>query len=184
MKVANKISMVVLKILEIVHWIGAVSMIVAVVLSLLGNAGLERMVDFAGAVGGDAAFTAYGFEVSCVDLARAPDLKAVALFAVGGTLIFALMAMVFRNAYLIIRRSQDATPFQKDNLRMVREIGIFTIAVPVVALIMSWIIRLAFGGGVETSVRFDSAVIGIVALALSNAFAYGMELQSDVDGLL
>lgn len=182
MKMANKISMVVLKILEIAHWIGAVSMIVAVVLSLLGNAGLEHMVDFAGAPG--ATFTVYGFEVSCLDLARAPELKAVALFAVGGTLIFALMAMVFRNAYLIIRSSQDTTPFQKDNIRMVREIGIFTLAVPVVALIMSWIIRLAFGGGIETSVRFESAVIGIVALSLSNVFAYGMELQTDVDGLL
>lgn len=183
MKKVNKISMVVLKILEVVHWIGSVSMVVAFILSLMGSAGIRNVVEFSGAEG-DTMLNTYGFEVSFMDNAGMLNLKAVALFALGAVFILSLMAMVFRNAYLIINKSQNTTPFQKDNIRMVREIGIFTIAVPIVALIMSGIIRLVFGDGIETSVRFDSAVIGIVALALTNVFAYGMELQNDVNGLL
>lgn len=183
MKRVNKISMVVLKILEVAHWIGSVSMVVAFILSLMGSAAMRNAVGLSGAQG-DTMLNTYGFEVSITDNAGAPNLQAVALFALGAVFILALMAMILRNAYLIISKSNNTTPFQKDNTRMVREIGIFAIAVPVVALIMSCIIHLIFGGGIETSVRFDSAVIGIVALALSNVFAYGMELQNDVDGLL
>lgn len=183
MKGISKISMVILKILEVVHWIGSVSMIVAFILSLAGNAGIRNAVEFSGSEG-DTMLNTYGFEVSFIDSTGVPNLKAIALFALGAVFILSLMAMVFRNAYLIIKKSKNTTPFQKDNIRMVREIGIFTIAVPIIALIMSAVIHLVFGDGIETSVRFDSAVMGIVALALTNVFAYGMELQNDVDGLL
>lgn len=183
MKKVNKISMVVLKILEIGHWIGSVSMLVAFILTLMGSAGIRNTVDFSGAEG-DTMLNTYGFEVAFMDNTDAVKLRAIALFAIGAALILFLMAMVFRNTYLIIKKSQNTTPFQKDNIRMVREIGIFTIAVPIIALIMSNIMHLVLGDGIETSVRFDSAVIGIVVLALTNVFSYGMELQNDVDGLL
>lgn len=183
----NKISMVVLKvvlkILEVAHWIGSISMIVLFVLSLLGNAGIQNIVELSG-VEGDTMLNTYGFEVSFVDNLGSLSFNAIALFAIGAVLILSLMAMVFRNAYLIIKKSKNTTPFQKDNVRMVREIGIFTISIPVISLIMSVIIRIVLGDAIETSVRFDSIFIGIIALALTNVFAYGMELQNDIDGLL
>ncbi|MCI8497508.1 MAG: hypothetical protein HFE85_04585, partial [Clostridiales bacterium] len=99
--------------------------------------------------------------------------------------IFSLMAMVFRNLYLIVKKSEDTTPFQKDNIRMLKEIGIFSIAVPIVGLIMSIIIRLVLGvDTVETSVRLDGFVMGIIVLCLTQFFAHGAELEKDVDGLL
>lgn len=183
MKTINKISMVLLKILEVVHWIGSLSMIAALLLSLTGAAGIRSLAEMC-ALEGETAFNTYGFEVSFIDNLGAVNIKAIALFAFGAVLIMAFMAMVFRNTYLIIGKSKNATPFQKDNIRMVREIGIFSIAVPVIGLIMCIIIRLALGDIIETSVRFDSAVIGIVALALTNVFAHGMELENDMDGLL
>ena len=183
MKSINKISMVVLKFLEVAHWIGSISMIVVFAFSLANASVIRNIVEMSG-LEADAALITYGFEVSVIDKLGALNLKAVALFALGSVFIIALMAMVFRNAYLIIKKSKNITPFQKDNIRMVREIGIFSIVIPIIALIMSSIIHFVFNSEIETSVRFDSIVIGIIALALTNVFSYGIELQNDVDGLL
>ena len=96
-----------------------------------------------------------------------------------------LMAMVFRNVYLILRNSENATPFQPDNVRMVREIGIFLIAVPVVGLLVSMAARLVLGvDAVEGSVNLGSVMVGLVVLCLSRFFARGMELENETEGLL
>lgn len=96
-----------------------------------------------------------------------------------------LMAMVFRNLYLIIKKSEGSTPFQKDNIRMLREIGIFSMVIPAVGLIMSTIIRLAAGvDAVEVSMHMDGFMMGIIVLCLTQFFAHGAELEKDVDGLL
>ena len=95
------------------------------------------------------------------------------------------MAMVFRNLYLIIKKSEGTTPFQKDNVRMLREIGIFTIAIPVIGFVMSVIARLAIGYEVaEISNSMDGFIMGIIVLCLTQFFAHGVELENDVDGLL
>ena len=102
------------------------------------------------------------------------------------------MAMCARNVHLIFKTSEGKTwfskgetPFQPDNIRMVREIGIFLIAIPVVQLIMSIIARIALGPDmVESGLGMQSIFTGVVVLALSRYFAYGMQLQNDVDGLL
>ena len=107
------------------------------------------------------------------------------LFGIGAIIILSVMAMVFRNLHLILKKSQNATPFQTDNIRMMREIGIFAIAVPVIGLIMSTIVRLVTG--VETAeISIDTAGIfmGIIVLCLTQFFVHGAELEKDVDGLL
>ena len=104
----------------------------------------------------------------------------------------ALMAMCARNVHLIFKTSEGRTrfskgktPFQPDNIRMVREIGIFLIAIPVVQFIMSIVARIALGPDmVESSLGMQTVFMGLVVLALSQYFAYGMQLQGDVDGLL
>lgn len=183
MKKINKISMVVFKIIEIVHWIGVVSMVAWGAIALTGKTGifeaLKKAVD-----NGEFSIATYALETTIVDDAGALNLQAIALFAVGSAIILSLAAMIFRNAYLIIKNSRGATPFQKDNIRMVREIGVFAVSIPAAAVLTSVIMRLVVGDGVETSVRFDLIPIGIVALALTNVFSYGAKLQEDVDGLL
>ena len=102
------------------------------------------------------------------------------------------MGMCARNVHLIFKTSEGrtrfskgATPFQPDNIRMVREIGIFMIAIPVVQFIMSIVARIALGPDmVESGIGMQKIFVGLVVLALSQYFAYGMQLQSDVDGLL
>ena len=68
---------------------------------------------------------------------------------------------------------------------MMREIGIFSIAVPVIGLFMSFIVRLIIGvDAVEKSMDMNGVFMGIVVLCLTPFFVHGAELEKDVDGLL
>ena len=102
----------------------------------------------------------------------------------GATIIFVLMALVFRNVYLVFKKSENATPFQKENVCRLRKIGIFSIAVPIVGFIMSIIVRLVAGDVVEVSVGQSGIFMGIVVLCLTQYFSYGAALEEDVDGLV
>ena len=181
MKKLNKATCVLAKLMEIAHWIGVVGMIVGLVLLFaMGEKAVVIAIEEA-----NVEAAAYGFEFTLVNSAGALSLTALRLFCVGSAILLSLMAMVFRNIYLIMKRSEGSTPFQKDNVRMVREIGIFLLSVPVVGLIMSVVARLILGvDNVETGVGLDSFMVGLVVLCLSQFFAQGMELEADVDGLL
>ncbi len=176
----GKITKVLVRVVEIAHWIGAVGMLVGLVLILtLG----QRAVSVApGSTEAEAAV--YGFGLTLVDEAGTPDLAALRLFLPVGAVLMALMAMAFRNVHLILKHSEAATPFQPDNVRMVREIGWFLMAVPVVGLVMSVVARLVLSAQIETSVSLSNLLVGLVVLCLSQVFARGMALESDVDGLL
>ncbi len=176
----GKVTKVLARVVEIAHWIGAVGMLVGLVLTLTMG---QRAVSVVPADAGAEA-AVYGFELALVDEAGTPDLAALRLFLPVGAVLMALMAMVFRNMYLILKHAEDATPFQPDNVRMVREIGWFLMAVPVVGLVMSVAARLVLRTQIEASVSLSSLPVGLVALCLSQSFARGMALESDVDGLL
>lgn len=178
---ATKISM---NILEVGHWVALVLMVGALISALAAPQFLGNFVglDTSGAV---IPLSVYGFELEVPVVNGQLDTTTFALFAIGAILNFGLMAMVFRNLHLIIRKSDGTTPFQKDNVRMLKEIGIFFISVYLVGLIMSIVARLVLGWDmVETSVRVDGILTGLVVLCLTQYFAYGMKLQNDVDGLL
>lgn len=110
----------------------------------------------------------------------------------GAVLILCLMAMVFRNIYLILKTargqtkfSKGATPFQEDVTRMIREIGIFYLAAVVVGLACSVLAVLILGPETtETSLNLSNVMVGLLMLCLSQAFADGTKLRQDVDGLL
>ncbi len=176
----GKVTKVLARVVEIAHWIGAVGMLAGLVLVLT----LEQSAVSAVPGSAGAAATVYGFELTVVDKAGTLDLGALRLFLPAGAVLMALMAMVFRNVRLILKHAETSTPFQPDNVRMVREIGWFLMAVPVVGLVMSIAARLVLGPQLEASVRLDGLLVGLVVLCLSQVFARGMVLESDVDGLL
>ena len=61
----------------------------------------------------------------------------------------------------------------------------FSIAVPVIGLLMSVVLRLAVGvDTAEISVSQSGVFMGIIVLCLTQCFIYGAKLESDVDGLL
>ena len=94
-------------------------------------------------------------------------------------------ALVFRNLHLIFKRSANTTPFQQENVRLMRQIGLFTISVPIIQLIMSILLRVVTGvEDVEINLDLTNIVMGIIVLCLTQFFAHGVELENDVDGLV
>jgi len=176
----DKATRVLAKLVEVALWIGTVGMLVGLALVLIFG---EKAVVGAAQPGETAA--AWGFTIMVADFTGALDLKALMVFMGGGAILMALMAMVFRNVYLILRGSEGSTPFTPDNVRMVREIGYFLIAVPLVGLILSIVARLLLGPEVtEVSVNMGELLVGLVVLCLSRIFARGVELEADTEGLV
>ena len=184
MKSIDKLAKVITKILEITHWVGAAIMAAAAVCAAVAPQWLDYFVGIdATEYGAD--LSTYGFEITAPISNGEVDKTTFILFAIGAIIILTLMAMVFRNLYLIIKKSEGTTPFQKDNVRMLREIGIFCISIPVVGLVMSVIARLVIGHEIaEISNSMDGFIMGIIVLCLTQFFAHGVELEKDVDGLL
>lgn len=188
MKGLSKTAMIIARILEVCHWVGTGIMAVLLVCCIVSKDAAFKMI--AGDPSGEDVI--YGFHFSITNAAGEIDMASLTVFAVAGILLLALMAMVFRNIYLIIKTSRGetkfskgVTPFQPDNIRMLKEIGVLSIAVPVVELIMSVVGRLVVGPEfAETSVDLTGIVMGLVVLWLTHVFAYGAQLESDAEGLI
>lgn len=185
MKGINKIALIVTKIVEVFHWVAVALMLAATVCSVAAPSLVERFVRLDAKECCGANLSVYGFEINVAVTDGKVDMKTFLIFGIGAVIILSLMAMVFRNLYLIIKKSCGKTPFVADNVRMVREIGIFSIAVPVIGLNMSIITRIVLGAeATEVSANLGGLVIGVVVLCITQFFAHGMELEKDVDGLL
>lgn len=185
MKGIHKAATIVTKILEVFHWVGTALMAAATVCSLAAPQWVGYFVGIEARECCGAELAVYGFEVHAPVTAGNVDMTTFFLFGIGATVILALMAMVFRNLNLIFKKSENATPFQKDNIRMLKEIGIFSIAVPVVGFVMSSLTRLVIGvDAAEISVSQSGIFMGIIVLCLTRFFIHGAELEQDVDGLL
>ena len=81
--------------------------------------------------------------------------------------------------------SATASEYIIPNIRMLKEIGIFSISVPIGGLMMSIIARIVLGvDDVETSVNMYGFTMGVIVLCLTQFFVRGAELEKDVEGLL
>ena len=181
----NKLGKIITKILEVFHWVGVGIMIAAIICAIVSPDLVSKFVEFDVKENYGVDMSIYGFEVHTNLKDGAIDKLTFVLFGIGAVLILSLVAMIFRNLYLIIKKSENSTPFVKDNARMVKEIGIFSISIPIVGLIMSIIIRLAIGpDAVEISTNLSGIAMGIIVLCLTQFFIYGIKLEKDVDGLL
>lgn len=181
----NKLGMILTKIVEVFHWVGAVLMAIATVCAKAAPEWVKLFVGFDAKDCCGVNLEVYGFEVNAPVVNGNTDMTSFFIFGIGATMILIVMAMVFRNLHLIFKRSVNTTPFQKDNIRMMREIGIFSIAVPVIGIFMSFIFRLVVGvDAVENSMDMNGIFMGIVVLCLTQFFVHGAELEKDVDGLL
>lgn len=181
----TKVAIAGSKILEVLHWVLIAAFIIVVIFCMVTPAGVSSFIAAEGDTLEFANLAVSGFAVSAVSGDGVFDVNAFKMFCIGCIPITALMAMIFRNVYLVLKKSQGGTPFIKDNVRMIKEIGIFSIAIPVVSLIMSIITRLVCGvDAVEVSVDFYGLMIGLVMLCLTQFFAHGVKLEQDVDGLV
>ena len=194
MKLVNKLTLVLSKVFEIVHWIGAGGSLLLFLLSIFVKEQFSSIM-LKSITEGGVTLTSYGFEVNFLTQTGEINLIAVTLFFLGGIIGFVLMAMIFRNINLILKtingknkHTTSTSPFQKDVIRMVKEIGIFSIAIPVVGFLISVItfaVSMISGlGGAEMALNFDGFVLGMICLSLTNIFVYGANLEKEVDGLV
>lgn len=113
-------------------------------------------------------------------LARGFAVAAIAMVAMLG-----MMAVVFRNIHLIFSTSETESPFTKANVQRVRRIGELSIIAPIINAIFMVVVDLVVGSRkVELFVNMQPIAFGLVVLCLAQFFAYGAELEHDVDGLL
>lgn len=193
MKFVNKLTLVLSKISEVIHWVGVGVLILLCLFSIIDKNGFGEVVKEI--VLEDGNLLVYGLDINPLTATGEVNMIAVTLFFVAGIIAFILMAMVFRNINLIMKtvtgknkKATSTSPFQKDIIRMVKEIGYFSIAIPVVGFLFGTIITavsLISGiGGAEIALNFDSFILGIICLSLTNIFVYGANLEKEVDGLV
>lgn len=173
-----KTGKILTKIAEIMGYCG---MVLCAVLLIWGLISPDPMMD----AYGEGNVTIYGADI---DL-EAPDLKhplaAISVMLLTGVASSALMALTFRRANGIIVKTIDGTPFQACTVKWMKEIGYMAIIAPIVGFVGSLIAFQA--GGLPTEavmLNLDGFIMGILILCLTQVFAYGAELQQDVDGLL
>lgn len=183
----NKAAVVLTKIIEVFHWVAVGLLSASLIVYFLNDNLLKYLMDV-----GNGEFAVSGYSVNV--LSESGDLIAGAFVPAltAGIIVCGLTAMIFRNIYLIFKTtngktkfSKGTTPFQPENVRMLREIGIFAILIPAVEFICDVITKIIVGVDfVESSISITGIVLGIAVLCLSQFFVYGMELQRDSDGLL
>ena len=185
MKGIGKIAKVVTKVVEISHWVAVALLAAATVCSVAAPSWVKYFVGFDAKECCGAELSIYGFELTAHVADGKVDMTAFLLFGIGASIILALMAMIFRNLNLIIKKSEGATPFLPENVRLFRQIGIFSIVVPVVGAFMGVVARLVLGAeAAEVSNSMGGLVIGIVVLCITEFFIQGIQLEKDVDGLV
>lgn len=182
-------ALIAAKILEVLFFVCAFVMVFAAVLSF------SKTEDFGAFLlkqVGNGTIATNGFEIMIQDSDGNLIPGAVRIFTFAGIFTMFFIGMIFRNIYLIIKTcegktwfSKGRTPFQKDVVRMVREIGIFSIMIPVFGFLMSLVAHLALGEDLcETSVQIVGIAMGLAMICFSRIFEYGAALEQEVEGLV
>lgn len=187
--VLPKATLVLAKIAEVLHWCLAGTMLVGAFITIIQPTAFIEWIQYT-VLHGETILSCYGFDVAIVDADGTPRSSLILCFAVGGAIVLSLMAMIFRNVYLILKTAKGKTwfakgntPFQQNIVRMFREIGIFFIIIALMNLISEIIVNL-IGGELTGGFNYMSCFIGLVFLCISQFFNYGASLEKDLDGLV
>lgn len=187
---SSKVVSVISKFLEIACFVTALLYATFFVLNFALPSFTDKIVIFfASETGGE--LNVNGFDILALKdgvITR----SAVVAFSLAGLFSMLCKTMIFRNLYLIIKTSagktwfsKGETPFQKDISRMVKEIGIFYIMIPVLETVISAIFRPIIGmETAEISVRMEGILTGLIIIVLSSIFVYGEKLENEVEGLV
>lgn len=184
MKNISKTTAIVAKIVEVFHWVGVVTMAVVLILSFPLNDTI--MSSFSNAFSHSQSFRMYDFDLVVMSDNANINLTGLRIGFACGIIISAIWAMVFRKVYLIAKNTMkpECSFFCKDNLKMVKEIGIFAIASPVTSFIASIITKIILVHCAMFTVSINGFIIGLVVLFLTQFFAKGAELETEVEGLI
>lgn len=173
-----KIGKTLTKIIEIIGWCGVALCVILTVWNLFAPEVVENAY-------GAGNLTIYGaeFDTSDPELTNPKALFTVMLLT--GAVSAVMLALTFRNANGVIRKALEGAPFQACTVKWMKQIGCYSMALPVIGFVGSLIAFLV--GGMPTSevmLNLDGFVMGVLVLCLTQVFAHGVGLQQDVDGLL
>ena len=193
----NQVASGIAKVCEVLIWaccgfFGLVLAIFLVTYLIAPEGMVETLVDL------DANGTIYFFLLptnwSSIPETTSPSLYfLMGMFGILQIVTSVFLGMIFRNINQIFqisagktKASLGPTPFQPANVKRVRQIALFAVGIPLVELIGFGCIALLVGPEVFVTygIHLEFILLGIVVLCLSQFFAYGVELQTDVDGLL
>ncbi len=180
----RKVTAFLAKFIEVIGWLGAAMMIIATVALTLGKEQIMAAYQSGTLTAGNITVTG--------TVNNNPEWMMDVVGRGGAMFIFiplailcVLTALIFRNVYMIFKASNVASPFSMENVKRIRNIGIYAVALPIVKVVAGIVcFAVMKNGDYALSVELSEVVFGLVALCLSQYFAYGAELQSDVDGLL
>lgn len=184
MKNVNLMGRIIMKILEVGHWVAVGLMTgVAVCAAVIPNF-LKYFMDVEG-LKQDGKMSLYGFEALVLNQAGEISRVTLVFYAVGAILLLSVMALVFRDVFGILKRSESGSPFQPDNIKALRRIGICSFSMPLIGILMSVVIRIANGAeNAEISMDQSGLIMGVIVLCLTQFFIHGAQLEQDVEGLV
>ncbi len=184
-----RVTLVLAKIAEVLHWCLASTMLIGAFITIVQPTSAVEWVKYT-VLHGENTLSCYGFEASIMSADGTPQPTMIIFFALSSTIVLSLMAMIFRNVYLILKTAEGktwfakgSTPFQKNIVRMFREVGIFFIGVSAMSIISEIVVNLV-GGEVTDGFNYLSCFIGLIFLCISQFFNYGTGLEKDLDGLV
>jgi hypothetical protein len=184
MKGIKKAVIIISKIVEICHYVGAGFMAAAGILSFVSPQNLKYVMDVKDLIANPEG-SVYGFEAMLADTTGQINYIAHGLYSLGGAAILFLMGLIFKNLGSVIEKAEEKTPFCDENIKSLTKIGIYSIAIPLAGLFMSIVIRIAVGHEfAEISLNQSGMMMGLVVFVLTSYFAHGAELEQDVDGLV
>ena len=93
-----------------------------------------------------------------------------------------LNALIFSNIAKVFSTGKKS-PFSEENVKRIKNVGYFALAMPIANLIIPTI-GLLFKANAYVGFQLSDFLFGFVALCLSQFFAYGASLEKDVEGLL
>lgn len=129
------------------------------------------------------------FNINGIDITKPlhlienPSLP-MALVFLTGVVTMSITALMVHRMHGIIVETMAGRPFQPCTVKWMKQIGYCAVAVPLVSIVMSLGAMLLKVDGIFAEVDFSGIMMGVLVLCLTQVFAYGLELQKDVDGLL
>ena len=158
----NKITVILTRIIEISHIVAAILMAAAGICAAFAPGFTKYFIDI-DSLAKEKVIEIYGFEAVLNIGPEGINFSVFAIFAVGAVIIMLIMAMIFHNLYIIMKKTECHAYFSEDTIKRLRQTGILSMAIPAVGLIMSVFIRLIAGVEyAELSVNMDGVFMGLV----------------------
>ena len=186
MKGKARAGYVLAHIAEVLMWLCAAMMAISFLVGIIYPEAISVMSD-TGAAGAKVSMPIVSGSLGRLDI-TGPDgtlhQGLYLLYTAAGAAELALTAVVFRRVWQIIKLSWASTPFQRPVVDRVKQIGWLFIASPLVTVAVSLVGFVAFWPEYSFVVDVGGIITGVIVLALSQIFAYGVKLEDDVEGLL